>query len=240
MDILTVHYNTPEMMECMIRSVNKHTECTIHVLDNSDEYPFESTFDNVEVIDNTKGQYINFDEFLSHYPNKRSTPRSNFGSAKHCKTVDICFDLLPNGFILMDSDVLVKKDISAFWDERYAWVGEPLFEKHDRRYVGVSDYPDESMYVMRLLPFLCYVNVPMCRKHGIRYFNEDWMWFLKPKDPNRVYDTGAWFLKDCMDKGMPGKMKKITPYIEHYNHGSHEFRNETLPDWLNEHKELWR
>lgn len=231
MDILTVHYNTPEMMECMIRSLNKHSECTIHVFDNSDEDPFVNTFDNVEVIDNTKGQIINYDEFLSRYPDARSTPRSNFGSVKHTLAVDICFELLPGGFILMDSDVLVKQDISAFWDETKAWVGEPRIETHQDRF---------RTKVKRLLPFLCYINVPMMKKHGVRYFNEDWMWFLKRAYPNELYDTGAWFLKDCTEKRLPCTEIGIEPYIEHYGHGSHAFRNESLPDWLNEHKDLWK
>ena len=228
MDVLVVHYNTPWMMECMIRSLNKHTECTIHVFDNSDEDPFANSFGNVEVIDNTRGQFINFDEFLGKYPHKRTSPRSGYGSVKHCKSVDICFDLLPDGFILMDSDVLVKQDISVLWDESVAWSGQPMWEDH------------KTARVRRLLPFCCYINVPMCREKGVRYFNEDWMWFLKPKMPNELYDTGAWFLKDCNEKGMAGKAMAISPLIEHYYHGSHAFRNESLPDWLMERMELWR
>lgn len=231
MDILTVHYNTPEMMECMIRSLNKHTECTIHVFDNSDEDPFVNEFANVDVIDNTKGQIINFDKFLEGYPERRSTPRSNYGSVKHTLSVDLCFELFPKGFILMDSDVLVKRDISTFWDESAAWVGEPRVETHQDKF---------KTKVRRLLPFICYINVPMCRQHGIRYFNDDWMWFLKREYPNELYDTGAWFLKDCDEKRMSYRVEEISPYIEHYGHGSHAFRNESLPDWLNEHRELWK
>jgi hypothetical protein len=217
------------MMECMIRSLNKHTECTIHVFDNSDEYPFDNTFPNVDVIDNTKGQIINFDTWMMQYPERQSSPRSNFGSIKHTISVEMCFDILPKGFILMDSDVLAKKDISSFWNESYGWVGEPFFENHLKR-----------VWVMRLLPFLCYINVPMVKEYGIRYFNDQWMWHLWDKEPNKFYDTGAWFLKACMDNGVPARTECIKPYIEHYYHGSHEFRNESLPDWLNEHRDLWK
>ena len=232
MDILTVHYNTPEMMECMIRSVNKHSACTIYVFDNSDEDPFvNTTFPNVRVIDNTRGQLINFDDFLARYPERRSTPRSNFGSVKHTLSVDYCFDVLPEGFILMDSDTLVKQDISVFWDESKAWVGQARLETHlDVRKTKVT----------RLLPFLCYLNVPMLIKHGVRFFNEDWMWFLKRKYPNELYDTGAWLYKDCMEKGLPYGEIFIDPYIEHYGHGSHAFRNETLVDWIIDNQRLWR
>ena len=185
MEILTVHYNTPELMDAMIRSVRKFTDCTIHVFDNSDIAPFRNTYENVDVIDNTQGQIIDFDRWLEQYPERR--PRlSNYGSPKHCKTVNTCFDLFPNGFILMDSDVLVKKDITGLWDERYAWVGEPFL-----------DTP-KGVPVMRLLPFLCYINVPMCKEKGIKYFNWQWMWHLTATSPNKWYDTGAWFYRDCV------------------------------------------
>lgn len=214
----------------MIRSVNKHTpSCTIYVFDNSDEDPFVNKFDNVEVIDNTRGQLIDFDKWLEQFPERKSPPRSNYGSVKHTLSIEACFDLLPDGFVLMDSDVLVKKDISCFWDESKAWVGEPFYENHVNK-----------AWVMRLLPFLCYLNVPMLRKYGIRYLNADWLWHLWDKEPNKYYDTGAWFLKDCIEKGVPGRLEKITEYVEHYWHGSHAFRNESLVDWIIEHKELWK
>lgn len=228
MNILTVHYNTPELMDCMIRSLNKHTSCTIHVFDNSDEEPFVNTYPNVEVIDNTKGQIINFDRWLTKFPERMTSVRSNFASAKHCKSVDACFDLLPDGFILMDSDVLVKQDISVFWDERKAWVGQPLLEDH------------RGTKVTRLLPFMCYLNVPLLREHGVRYFKGEWMWHMWPKEPNRWYDTGAWLYKDCMEKNLPHEILNIDPYIEHFAHGSHVFMNESLGDWLNKHRDLWK
>ena len=227
-DVLTVHYNQPEMLECLIRSLNKHTECTIHVFDNSDEYPYHGNHKNVDIIDNTAGQYVNFGEWLTQFPERRTSARANFGSAKHCKSIDACFDILPDGFILMDSDVLVKKDISGLWDESKAWVGEATWETH------------EGVRVKRLLPFLCYINVPMLKKNGIKYFNGEWMWHLRPSNPHKYYDTGAWFLKACTESVMPCKQMAIDPYIEHYGHGSHVFLNESLGEWLEERRALWQ
>ena len=65
------------------------------------------------------------------------------------------------------------------------------------------------------------------------------MWMLSQKDPYRWYDTGAWFYKDCMQKSVPFKEVGLNPYIEHYFHGSHCWLNESMPDWLEKHKELW-
>ena len=70
MQIVTIHYNTPALVDVLIRSIRKFTDCKVWVFDNSDEEPFTKQMENVEVIDNTKGQIIDFDEFLSHYPKK--------------------------------------------------------------------------------------------------------------------------------------------------------------------------
>lgn len=226
-NVLTMHFNTPEMMDAMIRSVNRHTDCKIYVFDNSDRIPFVNTFDNVEVIDNTKGQIINFDTWLEQYPDKKPR-KSNYGSPKHCKSVDVCFDLLPEGFVLMDSDILLKRDFSDIYDESKAWVGEPFLDK------------PKGVPVMRLLPFMCYINVPMCKANDIHYFNWRWMWWLTNVSPNRWYDTGAWFYRDCFEKNMPHREIRLNDYIEHYFHGSHGNLNQTLPEWLETHKNLWK
>lgn len=225
MDILTVHYNTPALVEVLVRSIRRYTDCAIHIFDNSDEDPFVKKMDGVEVIDNTRGQIFNFAELLEQYPDRKPGLFSCFGSAMHTKSVDACFDLLPNGFILMDSDILLKGDFTWIWDESKAWVGE------------IKNDGPKGVYVDRVLPFLCYINVPMCRKHGVRYFNGEWMWNLTAKEPNKFYDTGAWFLRAT--EGLPHKEFVVDDYIEHFKHGSHEFLNIDLYDWIMEHKALW-
>ncbi len=227
MEILTVHYNNPLLLEGLIRSVRKYSDCIIHVFDNSDEEPFKKSIDGVDIIDNTRGQIFNFSEFLEQFPDRQPGFLSRFGSAMHTKSVDACFDILPEGFILMDSDILIKKDFSWIWDTRYVWVGEMK-----------NDGPKET-YVTRLLPFLCYINVPMCKANGVRYFNGEWMWRLTTKKPNAFYDTGAWFMKDSLEKRLPHKEFVVSDYIEHFSHGSHEFLNIDCYDWLMENKTLW-
>ena len=228
MDIMTVHYNTPLLVEALIRSIRKYTDCDIHVFDNSDEEPFTRKMDGVEVIDNTRGQIFEFDKFLEQFPERKPGLFSQYGSAMHTKSVDACFDILQDGFILMDSDVLIKKDFTSIWDERCVWAGE------------IKNDGPKDVYVDRLLPFLCYINVPMCREHGIRYFNGEWMWNLTAKKPNSFYDTGAWFLRDTLAKNLPHKDFLVGDYIEHFKHGSHEFMNIDAFDWIMEHKALWK
>lgn len=61
--VLIVNFNTQLLTECCINSVNKFVPgCKITVFDNSDKEPFSNIFNNVEVIDNTRGQVINFRE----------------------------------------------------------------------------------------------------------------------------------------------------------------------------------
>ena len=127
----------------------------------------------------------------------------------------------------MDSDVLVKKDFTWIWNEDYIWVGE------------IKNDGPKDVYVDRLLPFLCYINVPMCKANNVRYFNGEWMWNLTEKKPNTFYDTGAWFLCDTLEKGLPHKDFIVSDYVEHFSHGSHEMLNVDYYDWLMENKHLW-
>lgn len=224
-DVVIIHYNTPVLTEAGVRSLQKRTDCHIHIFDNSDKFPFKADISGVDVVDNTNGQFIDFDSFLALYPRKIAN-RSNWGSAKHCKSIDVCFDLFPGGFVLMDSDVLIKKDISDLWDERYAWCGSVHI--NTRRF-GVD--------IKRIIPYLCYLNVPMLREYDIRYFNPRKMWFLTDKVPDMYYDTGAWLLEECNSKRIEGKKVEIDEYAIHMRHGS--WRDKDENEWLNNNMELW-
>ena len=126
-NILIIHYNTPYLTECLVRSINLFVEgATIYIFDNSNEKPFTAKFDNVTVFDNTKGQIIDFNKWLEKYPNKnKSGGRLNkWGSAKHCYSVEKCMELIDDGFILLDSDVLLKRDISNLIDDKVIFTGD--------------------------------------------------------------------------------------------------------------------
>lgn len=225
--VVIVNFNTQSLTEAAICSLNKHTPgCRIIVFDNSDRQPFKNNFYNVEVIDNTKGQHIDFDAMLSEYPDKYPTPENNYGSAKHCKTIDYCFDLFPEGFLLMDSDVLVKKDVAPFFDASCAWVGNVDLHKNRWNYK-----------LPRVLPYLCYINVPLLKEHGVRYFNGEKMWALSHRHPDMWYDTGCWFYEACNDQSLPENHVDISRYILHLHHGS--WNAEDAAEWLAEHQDLW-
>ncbi len=86
-----VHYNTPELTEAAIKSLWKQTgnRYEVTLLDNSDRRPFTAKMDGVTVIDNTKGQVIDFEKELEKYPDKcwALAHKSNYGSAKHMMSV---------------------------------------------------------------------------------------------------------------------------------------------------------
>ena len=226
MDVLVIHYNTPRLTEAAIRSLQSVTKCNVFVFDNSDEHPFTASMEGVEVIDNTKGQVIDFDEMLSAFPRKVEN-RSSWGSAKHCKSVDMCFDILKDGFLLMDSDVLIKKDVSPLFDNSSAWVGG--IHTNTRKY---------GHEIIRVIPWLCYINVPMLAAYGIRYFNPDKMWFLSDKEPNMYYDTGAWLYEKTMSEHLHCKLIWPEDYCIHLGHGS--WKEKDTEKWLNENERLWR
>lgn len=222
-EILIIHYNTPELTEAAVRSVRKYCGEKWHVtiFDNSDKRPFWKPMDGVTVLDNTKGQLIDFEEMMSHYPDRCKT-YNDYGSAKHCKSVDYCFDILKDGFVLMDSDVVLKQYAGFLVDKSVAWSG--MVDCNTRRY-GVT--------VNRVLPFLCWINVPMLREHGIRYFNGEKMWKLTSRMPDRCYDTGAWMLAETTRLNLPAKeLPTLDSYIEHFHGGSWRKGKESENEWL--------
>ncbi len=225
-DVAIVHYNTPELTSAAIRSLNKHMPGSqIFLFDNSDKKPFKENFANVKLIDNTKGKIIDFESILSKYPDKDESDvsKSNYGSAKHCLSVDKLMDIVPDGFLLMDSDILLTKSACALVDRSQAAVGD-VISKHG---------------VPLLQPFLCWINTPLLKKNNVRYFNGSKMWALTKKEPHRWYDTGAWLLEDLMVKMLPWRYANIMDYMVHFGHGSwrdNEVRRQT---WLEENKRLW-
>ena len=224
-NVCIVHFNTPMLTRATIRSIWKNTpDCKITVFDNSDKYPF-GRMEGVNVIDNTFGQIINFERFLRNYPNKMHT-YNNWGSAKHTYTIDYLFNLFHDGFVLADSDILVKQDISDFFDESAIFSGKIY-----------SNPAMRTRFVPRLLPFLCWINVPMCREAGVRYFDGKRSWKLYPTIYKMWYDTGASFLEDALATGKPYKEIDIDNYMIHLGSGSCGKKDHKA--WLEENKELY-
>lgn len=227
MNILIVNYNTQNLTNACILSVLKTTpDVNIYVFDNSDIEPFKNSYDNVTVIDNTKGDIINFDKILNSYDNKTEYgSESGFGTLKHTMSIDKCFDIINDNFILLDSDVLVKKDLTELCDEGCIYVADEEINGKSKK--------------MRVSPHVCFINVNACKKYGIRYFDEKRIVGLSKESDD--YDTGSSFYFDC--KGH--KSKKITEknWIVHYGAGSWvkmtKLKKISEDEWLKKYIDLW-
>jgi hypothetical protein len=219
-------------------SLNKHTPgCEVYVFDNSDKEPYVNKFPNVKVLDNTKGQIINFDKWLEKYPKRNASGAkvNNWASAKHCYTIDKLMDIIGDNFVLMDSDVIVLKDIRDIVDESCIFCAE----------VMTQPYPGRG--IQRVLPYICYINVRMCKEKGVRYFNENYMHGLHYTAKNLqcdVYDTGANFYREASK--FRYKTIKCDDYIAHYKAGSWEERKfvRSIPRitpeaWMEKYKVHW-
>lgn len=227
MNVLIVNYNTQKLTDACICSVNKTTtDARIFVFDNSDIEPYKNTYDNVTVLDNTKSQIVDFNEILDKYKNKTSYgAESNFGTLKHTVSVDKCFDLIEGGFILLDSDVLVKKDLSDLLDETCVYVGDVFVN-------GLSKK-------LRLSPHICFINTKMAKDNKIRYFDEKRIVGLSKNGDE--YDTGSSFYFDS--KHLKNKKINENDYIVHYGAGSWinltSVKKSSVDSWLKTHKRLW-
>lgn len=228
-NFVTVNFNTPELVDALIKSIYKNSgipkeDINIIVFDNSDKRPFKS--DDVTVLDNTKGQIINFEKWLDTFPNKRDkkSTHNNYGSDKHCYTIEWLIHHIPGGFLLLDSDVLIKKPVKMFFNNKVPYVGyiEPGSKKN---------------HYWRLLPYLCYLNTDFIVSNGIKYFDEEKNWCLR-KDIKCRYDTGAAFIKNLNIRKIFGQKIPISNYILHFQ-SSWRKDLESQKQWLNENKKLW-
>jgi len=221
-----VEFNTPKILDCLIKSINKFVPNNhIYVFENSNKNVFNNTYENVTVFDNTKGQIINFDEFLSKYKNRNKSNgrKNNFGSAKHSLSVDKCMSLINDNFILLDSDVLLKRDVSDFYNDEYMYIAETVTQPLST--------------IKRIVPFICFINTKLCKKNRIHYFDDNYMHGLMKTTIGDRYDTGASFYMKA------NKYSHIDiqceDYITHLKGGSWQKNKLTPSEWLEKYKECW-
>ena len=140
--IAIVHYNTPELTKAAVLSIRKQGggNYRVVIFENScdaklahgesrEARPFARLLDDeqtrkalgeVEIIDNSRGQLVDFDAELAKWPHKKNDAENrlaHFGSAKHMMSVQKLWEILPDGFILIESDVLIVQPFEFLWDE---------------------------------------------------------------------------------------------------------------------------
>ena len=239
--VAIVHYNTPELTRACIGSLiaNGGVEDRLRVVvfDNSDREPF-GTASGVTVIDNTQGQVIDFDAELAKFPDRCDAigvfGDCVYGSAKHMMTVQKLWELIPQGFVLMESDVLIKKSIAHLWNEEFATVGHNQMAQ-----------PQNPFQIGRICPMLCYMNVPLLTKYGARYFDPARTYGLLAggrENRNNWYDTGAVLFEDVKNTKpwLRGKHVDIRELVEHYASGSWRRNDpEEQKRWIEAHRHLF-
>jgi hypothetical protein len=221
--ILIVNYNTTFATQCLIKSINKNVkDAYIYVFDNSDKEKFVNIFDNVEVFDNTNGDIINFIEIIKQYhPEYTHKTLPRFVSFEHCISIQKAIELIDDNFILIDSDVLVVNDFSFMYKEDKITVGW------------------KQTWGDRIAPYMCFINVKMCKEHNILYYN-DYIIIGSKENKNKIYDTGTYFTEQILKNNLPFEDIYVFKYIIHYGGGSRGVEHEiTLNDWCNKYKNLW-
>lgn len=228
--ICIVHYNTPLLTECLIKSINKFTpNSEIFIFDNSDKEPFTYRQENIVYFDNTKGQYINFNEYLNQFPSSKNSraKKGGWASLKHCYSIQKCIDLINDNFILLDSDVLLTRDITPLANDDYIYVGQFM--------------PSNSKYTCRVYPFVLFLNVKMMKQHGVSFYDEKRMFGMNINSITEKYDTGASFYEDT--KKYPKLNINFSIYIKHYAAGSYYYiypnKALTPEQWLKQNKKYW-
>ena len=224
MDIGIVHYNTPELTGALVASIRKWMpDAHVTIFENSDDPRRRMPPEGVTVIDNTRGQVVDFDAILARHP-QRSREYRQDASVKHTASVAALWDYLPDGFILLDSDVLLKRDLYDIADPSVAWCGQLQY--------GMTF--GKGRFRPRALPFVCWINVPMCRAAGVGYFDEARTWKL---EPGVFYDTGASFYLDVRRADLPERQIRWEDYAVHFKGGSWDDRDPA--QFLRENRALY-
>ena len=252
--ICIVHYNTPELTKAAVLSIRKQGggDYRVVIFENScdaklahgesrEARPFaglladeqtRKALGEVEIIDNSRGQLVDFDAELAKYKKDKDQGYSkgcNFGSVKHMLSVEWLLQNMEEPFVLMDSDILLKAPIDDMFDDQYTAI-------------GATDSGMNVYGISRLIPFLCYINAPECRRLGLHYFDPDRAWAIIGGKVlyGKHYDTGASFNED-LKKCPQAKVKHIdiTKKMIHMGSGSWLWKHKT-DEWLAANAWLWQ
>ena len=259
--VVIINFNTPEMTEAAIMSLRKHggKDYRVIVFDNSTDVdypesnsmaamkmcarPFTKKMAGVEVIDNTRGQVIDLDAELAKFPDKNelSVVSNNNGSARHIITVQALFDIVPDGFLLLEPDVLLKRSVDFMFQPNRCAVG--YIQEHQ---------PGNRFDIPRMVPMLCYINPTRCREAGVRYYDPDRCWMLRQDRSEKCnwYDTGASFLEDIKKNKPKSSGIKLSrdlylSLMDHYGSGSwrrdksRRADSVSTEEWLMNRTRLW-
>lgn len=231
-----VHYNTPELTTCLIASIRKWDSTPeIYIFENSDNRRLDDIWGDLTIFDNTNGQLVDFDKIIAenikYLSSKSLSAHSSgckFGSLKHAASIQWLINNLASNFMLMDSDILLKKS--------------PL-DVVDNNSI-VCDFLMYNNEAIRILPFMCYMNIDVIQKYNLQFLD-----ITRFDSYHLCTDTGGTFCSDILANNIPYKQFNIYDYIVHFGNGSWRYHNTAnLPDtekgnyagFLLKYKDLWK
>ena len=165
------------------------------------------------MLDNTKGQLINFDEALMRYSRTEIHVNRN-GSFKHCLSVQFLIEFCKTrDMLLFDSDTILNHSVD-FIDPLVVTAAD-IEEKNEKSCRNGVVYRSET----RFIPFIQYFNCSMMKNLGLKYFDRNRILGGMTSAGNH-YDTGASFYEDVAKMKLPFKKIPYRQYIDHLEHGS--------------------
>lgn len=202
-----VNYNTSKLINLLIKSIHKFVKSIdydIWIFDNSDKEHLilEEPWEDVHILDNTKGQLVDYNKELKKYVEMKYFKNfAGFISLKHALAVQygLLDTEISDNFILCDSDVLFINDIDFLTNADKITIGSIETKAGD---------------IERLAPYMCYINRSLVNKFGISYFDSLRFHGCKRKNgtTRTGYDTGASFLEDCKTKAGNNLISVINIY----------------------------
>lgn len=192
MKYLIVNYNTSLLVNALINNIqlfDKNSD--ICVFDNSDKCVFTTEYANTTILDNTNNNLLNFD---TEWRKITQLENKNNGSWKHAMSVEWFFEYCDEPFVLLDSDVIIKKDISNIIRTDILFAGDVVCN--------------------RVLPMCIYINTPLCKAEKKRFFDGVTIC------PFKEVDTGYYFRNVCAN----GPILKFNmfEYIYHLGGASYD------------------
>lgn len=223
--LITFNYNTPELVQVMLKSFFKQNSTfsgNIIIFDNSDISKFTSdmyNYDKLYIIDNTNQHYVNY-SILDKYK-KHSDKLSNYGSAKHSMCIDYVFryHVKSEYMLIVDSDIIFKNSIYEMYNkvkkDSYI-VGECGKYLNKDNTINL----DNIDHTIRLFPVMFMVDTYIFTQNPtLKYFDPNRMVCLN--DNFNYYDTGVSFYEDLIKENIYVSQIKINDYVNHLCGGSY-------------------
>lgn len=220
--IAICNFNTTKMTTNCIKSIvnkSKLSNLKFLILDNS--YPKNKfTIDNdikdlnIQILDNTNGKYINFDDVLKKF-SKIPIKANNNGSLKHCYSIQFLLNKCKSrDMLLFDSDTILKSAID-FINPSYVTIADLEIKRSKDPRMQNKIYTSQT----RFMPFIQYFNCEKVLQCKLKYFYADRIHGGSSQSGN-YYDTGASFYEDLINRNLPFKRIYYIKYIDHLDHGS--------------------